>query len=357
MAKEKKYKIIIAAGGTGGHIFPAIALAKKFTLDGHKVVIAATGNELEKKIFSDHDIKIKYFKSRIKGSSSIKKFFLSFRKNKEIKSYLERNEPDLILGMGGYASSEFCLAAERKACIIIHEQNSIAGRTNRFLVINRRANAAIEGLPGSFTWFSKFMMKSPDDIVYLGNPVRDEILNIEKKVRSFPDKLKKPRIFIMGGSQGARSINMNTPKAISLLIKNLPIEVIHDSGDNDFESVKKQYLELGIDAKVASFNSNIENAYEWAYAMDNHQWFNAKFLENKGGALIIKDKDLKPEVLANKIQSVFNLEGKLESMSEAAFDMNFVAATENIVNFCYKIIEKHHISHLNGDYQNQTSWD
>ena len=94
MAKEKKYKIIIAAGGTGGHIFPAIALAKKFTLDGHKVVIAATGNELEKKIFSDHDIKIKYFKSRIKGSSSIKKFFLSFRKNKEIKSYLERNEPD-----------------------------------------------------------------------------------------------------------------------------------------------------------------------------------------------------------------------------------------------------------------------
>ena len=385
MAKEKKYKIIIAAGGTGGHIFPAIALAKKFTLDGHKVVIAATGNELEKKIFSDHDIKIKYFKSRIKGSSSIKKFFLSFRKNKEIKSYLEKNEPDLILGMGGYASSEFCLSAERKACIIIHEQNSIAGRTNRFLVINRRANAAIEGLPGSFTWFSKFMMKSPDDIVYLGNPVRDEILNIEKKVRSFPDKLKKPRIFIMGGSQGARSINMNTPKAISLLIKNLPIEVIHDSGDNDFESVKKQYLELGIDAKVTSFNSNIENAYEWAdlligragamtiseasaiglpsilipfpYAMDNHQWFNAKFLENKGGALIIKDKDLKPEVLANKIQSVFNLEGKLESMSEAAFDMNFVAATENIVNFCYKIIEKHHIFHLNGDYPNQTSWD
>ena len=91
--------------------------------------------------------------------------------------------------------------------------------------------------------------------------------------------------------------------------------------------------------------------------MDNHQWFNAKFLENKGGALIIKDKDLKPEVLANKIQSVFNLEGKLESMSEAAFDMNFVVATENIVNFCYKIIEKHHIFHLNGDYQNQTSWD
>ena len=149
MAKERKYKIIIAAGGTGGHIFPAIALAKKFTSHGHKVFIAGTGNELEKKIFSDHDIEIKYFKSTIKDFSSIKKFFLSFRKNKEIRSYIEKNDPDLILGMGGYASSEFCLSAERKACIIIHEQNSIAGRANRFLVINRRAKAAIEGLTQS----------------------------------------------------------------------------------------------------------------------------------------------------------------------------------------------------------------
>ncbi len=378
MDKEKKYKIIIAAGGTGGHIFPAIALAKKFTLDGHKVVIAGTGNELEKKIFSDHDIKIKYFKSKIKGSSAIKKFFLSFRKNKEIKSYIEKNNPDLILGMGGYASSEFCLAAERKACIIIHEQNSIAGRTNRFLVINRRAKAAIEGLPGSFTWFNKFMMQSPDQIAYLGNPVRDEILNIEKTVRSFPDKLKKPRILIMGGSQGASSININAPKALSLLMETLPIEVMHDSGDNDFEIVKKQYLELGIDAEVTSFNSNVEKAYEWAdlliaragamtvseasaiglpsilipfpYAMDNHQWFNAKFIEIKGGALIIEDKNLKPEVLANKIHSIFNMKGQLERMSEAAFDNNFVSATENIVNFCYKIIEKYQILHLNNDH-------
>ncbi len=94
MAKEKKYKIIIAAGGTGGHIFPAIALAKKFRVDGHKVILAGTGNELEKKIFSEHDFETEYFESRLKGSSTIKKFFLSLRKNKEIKSYLEKNNPD-----------------------------------------------------------------------------------------------------------------------------------------------------------------------------------------------------------------------------------------------------------------------
>lgn len=380
MTKEKKYKIVIAAGGTGGHIFPAIALAKKFRVDGHKVIFAGTGNELEKKIFSEHDFETEYFESRLKGSSTIKKFFLSLRKNKEIKSYLEKNNPDLILGMGGYASSEFCLAAQKKNCVIIHEQNSIAGRTNRFLIINRSANAAIEGLPDSFTSFIKFLMSYPDDLVYLGNPVRDEILNIQKTLRPFPDKLKKPRIFIMGGSQGARSINMAVPEAINLLSQDLPMEVIHDTGENDFDVVNEKYIDFGIDAEVTSFNTNIEKAYEWAdlligragamtvsetsaiglpsilipfpYALDNHQLFNAQFLEKKGGALIIKDKDLNPKVLAAKIQSIFKEQGKLEGMSDAAFDKKFVDATVNIVKFCYKTIEKHQ---FHNDYPNQTS--
>ena len=380
MTKEKKYKIVIAAGGTGGHIFPAIALAKKFRVDGHKVILAGTGNELEKKIFSEHDFETEYFESRLKGSSTIKKFFLSLRKNKEIKSYLEKNNPDLILGMGGYASSEFCLAAQKKTCVIIHEQNSIAGRTNRFLIINRSANAAIEGLPDSFTSFIKFLMSYPDDLVYLGNPVRDEILNIQKTLRPFPDKLKKPRIFIMGGSQGARSINMAAPEAINLLSQDLPMEVIHDTGENDFDVVNEKYIDFGIDAEVTSFNTNIEKAYEWAdlligragamtvsetsaiglpsilipfpYALDNHQLFNAQFLEKKGGALIIKDKDLNPKVLAAKIQSIFKEQGKLEGMSDAAFDKKFVDATVNIVKFCYKTIEKHQ---FRNDYPNQTS--
>ena len=380
MTKEKKYKIVIAAGGTGGHIFPAIALAKKFRVDGHKVILAGTGNELEKKIFSEHDFETEYFESRLKGSSTIKKFFLSLRKNKEIKSYLEKNNPDLILGMGGYASSEFCLAAQKKTCVIIHEQNSIAGRTNRFLIINRSANAAIEGLPDSFTSFIKFLMSYPDDLVYLGNPVRDEILNIQKTLRPFPDKLKKPRIFIMGGSQGARSINMAVPEAINLLSQDLPMEVIHDTGENDFDVVNEKYIDFGIDAEVASFNTNIEKAYEWAdlligragamtvsetsaiglpsilipfpYALDNHQLFNAQFLEKKGGALIIKDKDLNPKVLAAKIQSIFKEQGKLEGMSDAAFDKKFVDATVNIVKFCYKTIEKHQ---FHNDYPNETS--
>ena len=181
----------------------------------------------------------------------------------------------------------------------------------------------------------------------------------------------------MVGSEGARSIYMAVPEAINLLSQDLPMEVIHDTGENDFDVVNEKYIDFGIDAEVASFNTNIEKAYEWAdlligragamtvsetsaiglpsilipfpYALDNHQLFNAQFLEKKGGALIIKDKDLNPKVLAAKIQSIFKEQGKLEGMSDAAFDKKFVDATVNIVNFCYITIEKHQ---FRNDYPN-----
>ena len=172
----------------------------------------------------------------------------------------------------------------------------------------------------------------------------------------------------MGGSQGARSINMTVPKAISLLMADHPVEVMHDSGEQDFETVKNQYLELGIDAKITNFNPNIDEAYDWAdlligragamtvsevsaiglpsilipfpHAMDNHQWFNAQFLAEKGGVEVILDKDLKPDILAHTIKRIFQEENKLSDMSKSAFDETFVNATENITQFCYKIIEK-----------------
>ena len=172
----------------------------------------------------------------------------------------------------------------------------------------------------------------------------------------------------MGGSQGARSINMTVPKAISLLMAEHPVEIMHDSGEQDFETVSNQYLELGIDAKITNFNPNIDEAYDWAdlligragamtvseisaiglpsilipfpHAMDNHQRFNAQFLAEKGGVEVILDKDLKPDILAHTIKRIFQEENKLSDMSKSAFDETFVNATENITQFCYKMIEK-----------------
>ena len=391
MAKEEKYKILIGAGGTGGHIFPAIALAKKFKSDGHKVVIVGTGNTLEKKIFAQYDIETIYFDSKLKDQSSFSKFLsaigFSFFSpiDDKISKFVKEFSPQLILGMGGYASFDLLQAGKNftrikdnsdglympgdviEPFIAIHEQNAKAGRANRASALNL-ATGIIEGLPGAFDWKTTFFLTSTDDHVFLGNPVRDEILNIDKITRSFPDKTKKPRIFIMGGSQGARSINMTAPKAISLMMEDLPVELMHDSGEKDFDAVKNQYLELGIDAIVTSFNTDIEKAYEWAdlligragamtvsessaiglpsilipfpHAMDNHQWFNAQFLGKKGGAEVILDKDLTPEILSKAIKEIFLKEGKLSEMAEAAFDETFLNATQNVAQFCYEKIEQ-----------------
>ena len=373
MTEEKKYTILIGAGGTGGHIFPAIALAKKFKSDGHKVVIVGTGNALEKKIFAQYDIETVFFKNRFKDTSRLKKYLAALtRPDRELRRYVAELSPQLILGMGGYASFDLCKTASElenitMPYVVIHEQNAKAGRANRYIAATQ-ARGIIEGLPGGFGWKTTFFSFSAEDHVFLGNPVRDEILNIDKTVKPFPDKSKKPRIFIMGGSQGARSINMTAPKAISLLMADHPVEVMHDSGEQDFETVKNQYLELGIDAKITNFNPNIDEAYAWAdlligragamtvsevsaiglpsilipfpHAMDNHQWFNAQFLAEKGGAEVILDKDLKPDILAHTIKRIFQEENKLSDMSKSAFDETFVDATENITQFCYKMIEK-----------------
>ena len=399
MAKEEKYKILIGAGGTGGHIFPAIALAKKFKSDGHKVVIVGTGNTLEKKIFAQYDIETIYFDSKLKDQSSFSKFLsaigFSFFSpiDDKISKFVKEFSPQLILGMGGYASFDLLQAGKNftrikdnsdglympgdviEPFIAIHEQNAKAGRANRASALNL-ATGIIEGLPGAFDWKTTFFLTSTDDHVFLGNPVRDEILNIDKITRSFPDKTKKPRIFIMGGSQGARSINMTAPKAISLMMGDLPVELMHDSGEKDFDAVKNQYIELGIDAIVTSFNPDIEKAYEWAdlligragamtvsessaiglpsilipfpHAMDNHQWFNAQFLAKKGGAKVILDKDLTPEILSKAIKEIFLKEGKLSEMAEAAFDETFLNATKNVAQFCYEKIEQPPLRDIKG---------
>ncbi|SVE31864.1 uncharacterized protein METZ01_LOCUS484718, partial [marine metagenome] len=141
VVKQKSYSIIIAAGGTGGHIFPALAIANHFKANGHKVVIAGTGNELERKIFNQSDIEVEYFKARkIKRKGFMTVFdpntyqIISSSDAKLIK-FLKDFEPDLVLGMGGYPSISICRAVNRsdRTVVIIHEQNAKAGLANRYL--------------------------------------------------------------------------------------------------------------------------------------------------------------------------------------------------------------------------------
>lgn len=382
MAEEKKYTILIGAGGTGGHVFPAIALAKKFKFDGHKALIIATGNNLEKKIFEDHDIETTFFESKLKDQSSFSKLLyaigLSFSPiayDKRIAKFVKEISPQLILGMGGYASFDLLQAGNlimveegiNEPYIAIHEQNAKAGRANRASAVSL-ARGIIEGLPGAFDWKTTFFQLSTDDHVFLGNPVRNEILNINRKVRSFKEYSKSPRILVLGGSQGARSINYAMPEAIKRLSSEMNIEVVHQTGEPDHEEICQMYKKNELSPEIFPFIKDMAQAYDWAdlvigrsgamtvselsatgmpsilipypHATDNHQWFNAQFIAKKGGAEVILDKDLKLEILVKTIKKIFSHERVLSDMAEATYDETFVNATQNIAQFCYKMIEQ-----------------
>jgi UDP-N-acetylglucosamine--N-acetylmuramyl-(pentapeptide) pyrophosphoryl-undecaprenol N-acetylglucosamine transferase len=370
--KQKSYSIIIAAGGTGGHIFPALAMANHFKENGHKVVIAGTGNELERKIFSQSDIEVEYFEARKIKRNGLMTFLdpkiyqTIFRPDAKLIKFLKGFEPDLVLGMGGYPSISTCTAVNGsdRTVVVIHEQNAKAGLANRYLAWTA-AYAVIEGLPGAVGGITKFFT---GDCQYLGNPVRQEIIDKRRPSREFPDKSKKPRIFILGGSQGARSINFAVPKAMHLLSKDTPVEITHDTGEVDYEKVKEIYKDFNIKAKVSKFIDDISQVYKWAdivisragamtiselsalglpsilipypQATDNHQFYNAKFLVDKNAAEMILDKDLKPEKLAQITKSFFLETDKLKKASMAAYDETFVEATEKISDYCMSITEK-----------------
>jgi len=388
MAEEKQYTILIGAGGTGGHVFPAIALAKKFKFDGHKAVIVATGNNLEKKIFEDHDIETIFFESKLKDQSSFSKLLyaigLSFSPiayDKRIAKFVKEISPQLILGMGGYASFDLLQAGNlimaeediNEPYIAIHEQNAKAGRANKASAV-MLARGIIEGLPGAFDWKTTFFQLSTDDHVFLGNPVRNEILNINRKVRSFKEYSKSPRILVLGGSQGARSINYAVPEAIKQLSSEMNIEVMHQTGEPDHEEICQMYKENELSPEIFPFIKNMAQAYDWAdlvigrsgamtvselsatglpsilipypHATDNHQWFNAQFIAKKGGTEVILDKDLKVEILVKTIKKIFSHERILSDMAEATYDETFVNATQNIAQFCYKMIEQRPLKDL-----------
>ena len=376
MNQNTTYSMIIAAGGTGGHIFPALAIAKHFKANGHRVIIVGTGNNLERKIFGQNDIEVKYFKARKIERRGLMTFFdpmnyqniysTFFKPDAELVKFLKDFEPDLVLGMGGYPSFSICSAFNRsdKTVVVIHEQNSKAGLANRYLTLSV-AYAVIEGLPGGIGRIIKFFV---DDCIFLGNPVRQEIIDTRTLPREFPDNSKKPRILIVGGSQGAHSINNTVPKAMHLLSEKIDLEIRHDTGKADYEEVKKIYEELNINATVSEFINDISEAYGWAdlviaragaltvselsavglpsilipypQATDNHQFYNAKFLVDKKAAEMILDQDLDPDKLAVTVESFLLEKDKLKNASIAAHDETFALATEKISDYCINIMKK-----------------
>ncbi len=348
-------RILIAAGGTGGHVYPAIAIAKEIRRQNpaSKITFVGTHKGFESKLVPAEGFDLEFVE--IAGlhskafSTKLQNLFLLPKAFHLSNQLLEKYNPDIVFGIGGYTSGPLLLlAAIKKIHTAILEPNAIAGVTNRWL------GKFVEKI---FLTFEDAKFFFPEKkCIYSGNPLREEILSITP-----PDfSSAKKTIFIFGGSQGAKKINLSV---VEMIEKN-PQEwkkysFIHQTGEHEFETVQKTYQKHGIEADVRKYFDRISEAYvkahfviarsgssvmeiaaagrpslliPYPFAADDHQKANAQSFANAGAAFLVEDSKCNGEVLHSLLQPTLSSNEKLKKMSEQALTFRQDNASVIIVN-------------------------
>lgn len=352
--------IVIMAGGTGGHVFPALAVAQELRSRGHRVSWIGTQAGLEAKLVPQQGFPIDWISiGGLRGKNTLTLILAPFKLLLAVLQalgILRRLQPALVLGLGGFAAGPGGLAAWLlRRTLVIHEQNAVAGYTNRLLA--RIADRVLEAFPDTFGAQYK--------AVAVGNPVRAEIIQLPPPATRAQRRNGPIRLLVLGGSLGAKALNTLVPQAISRLAPEQRPEVWHQAG-RTLQVAEQQYLELakqmGGALRVTAFIDDMAAAYAWAdlvicragaltiaelaaaglaailvpfpHAVDDHQTVNGRYLVQVGAALLIQERDLTPELLANSLQTLLADRGKLLAMAEAARARAWPQATRDIVEHC-----------------------
>lgn len=330
-------KVVIMAGGTGGHVFPGLAIANALQQKDIKVSWLGTPFGIEAKLVPEHHIPFNTIDIKgLRGKNWREQLLIPWRLVKSIHvayRLFKQEKPDVVLGMGGYVAGPGGIAAKLAGIpLVIHEQNSIAGLTNKLLA--KIATKVMCAFPNTFSNSNKFIVT--------GNPVRKEIEAINKQ----PDGSHKPRLLIIGGSLGAHIFNEILPKAMALLSPEERPEIWHQTGKKDYEATVLAYKTHHIAAKVEPFIDDIARAYTWAdlllsragaltiaelttvglaailvpypHAVDDHQTMNARYVVNAGGAILIAQKDFTAETLSVHLKKLFENKERLAAMAHAS---------------------------------------
>lgn len=364
-------RIVIAGGGTGGHLFPGIAIAQEF-MDRNpnsSLLFIGTDKPFETKALSEAGFTHKPITTEgIKGRGLRKqaKSILKIPKGIfESVIILKRFRPDIVIGVGGYSAGPLVVGAWLLGIkIVLHEQNILPGITNR--ILSRIADRIYVSFDDMQTGLN------PKKVLYTGNPIRKEILQYAKNQKGFEiDDSKQNKYFtilILGGSQGAHSINMALLEAIDKIKEKDKFFFIHQTGLNDEIRVKNAYEINGISCRVQSFFNDMARQYQKAdlvicragattvaeikaigkgvifipfpFAADNHQVLNARSLEKAGAAEMILEKDLNGKVLAERINFYASSPDILRQMASRAKDLGRPDAAVAIADNCYRLARK-----------------
>ncbi|WHI48283.1 undecaprenyldiphospho-muramoylpentapeptide beta-N-acetylglucosaminyltransferase [Microbulbifer sp. VAAF005] len=346
-------KFLLMAGGTGGHVFPALAVAKALQEQGAVVEWLGTARGIESRLIPAANIPLHCIKVegiRGKGKLALLKAPLQIlRAIAQARTVVKQVQPDAVLGFGGFATGPGGVAARLRGIpLIIHEQNAVAGTTNRLLarISSQVLEAFPSGLPGARQ---------------VGNPVRKEIAELPEPETRIGSQ-SSLRLLVLGGSLGAVAINELVPKAIALLKPSLRPVVVHQAGERHLQAAKDAYKEAAVEAEVVPFIADMAEAYRSAdliicrsgaltvseisaagvgaimvpfpFAIDDHQTRNGEWLQNAGGAIVMQQREMDEQKLSGLLQSLLEDRQKLLQMATSARRAAKTDATEQVVNAC-----------------------
>ena len=344
--------ILIMAGGTGGHIYPGLAVADALRAQDWNVVWLGAPHSMEAELVPKHGYPVAWVNfSGVRGKGLLRLLTLPFtllRALGQSAAAILRHRPDVVLGMGGYITMPGGLmAAFLRRPLVVHEQNSIAGMSNK--VLAKLASRVLSGFPDVL-----------HGTEWCGNPVRADIAALPAPQARFTQRSGKLNVLVVGGSLGAQALNEALPKALAMIDEAVRPQVIHQTGKRHFETVQQLYAQAGVQAEVRAFLDDMANQYAQAdvvicragaltiaelaaagvasvlvpfpFAVDDHQTRNARFLSEHGAAILLPQKELSAEKLAQLLQELDR--EKLLEMAKAARSLAKPDATRHVAQVC-----------------------
>ncbi len=347
-------KIMIMAGGTGGHIMPGLAVADYMKARGWRVIWMGNRDSMEARLVPLRGYEVAWVQfSALRGKGLARKLLLPFNLFRGCvlaRRQIKRFAPDVVLGMGGFVSFPGgVMAALSGVPVVIHEQNSLAGLANRVL-----------------SFFARRVMTGFPDVlkkgIWSGNPVRAEIAELPVPGPRYEQRQGRIRLLVVGGSLGAAILNDTVPKALALIPAAERPEVMHQSGEQHLPALRKAYADAQVDANAVAFIDDMAAAYAWAdlvicragaltiselaaagvasilvpfpWAVDDHQTANARFLSSTGAAILLPQDQLTAERLAD----FRHLPRKqLQQMAEKARALAKPLATAAVAQVCMEL--------------------
>ncbi|APR03732.1 undecaprenyldiphospho-muramoylpentapeptide beta-N-acetylglucosaminyltransferase [Thauera chlorobenzoica] len=316
--------LLVMAGGTGGHIFPGIAVAEALRARGWRIVWLGNPDGMEARIVPAHGYETVWVRfGALRGKGLVRKLMLPVNLLSgfwQAVRALRRVRPDVVLGMGGYITFPGgMMAALLGRPLVLHEQNSVAGLANR--VLARVADRVLSGFPAVL-----------ERAEWIGNPVRADIAALPEPAERYAGRSGPLRVLVVGGSLGAAALNAAVPQALARLAPEQRPVVVHQAGERQLDALREAYAKAGVEAEQRAFIDDMAAAYGAAdlvicragaltvaelaaagvasllvpfpHAVDDHQTGNARFLAARGAAYLLPQTELTPERLAGILASL-----------------------------------------------------